>query len=71
MSEPKNDVITSGLPVRFAYASTLSKLQGRTLSALAVFPDGYVAMTRVRRLRDLFWVTGPSTDFFQPRCHVG
>ena len=65
ISESENDDFRSGLPIRYAYASTLSKLQGRTLSALAVFPDpsvsaaGYVAMTRVRRLRDLFWVTQP------------
>ena len=72
ITEPKGDVFENGIPIQYWYA-TLSKIQGYTLDALAVLPDmnvkgaAYVAVTRVRALTDLWWITDPSLRFFVPR----
>ena len=48
ISESENDEFRSGLPIRHAFHDQ------------SVSVTGYVAMTRVRRLRNLFWVRGRS-----------
>ena len=73
ITEPCGDVSKSDVPVRYLYASTLSKIQGFSLDALAVLPDtnvkaaAYAAVSRVRAMTDLWWVTEPSRGFFAPR----
>ena len=73
ITEPKGDLFKSGIPIRYSYASTLSKIQGYTRDALAVFPflnvkgAAYVAVTRLRALTDLWWITDPSMRFVVPR----
>jgi hypothetical protein len=67
---------SSGFPVTLAYACTIAKMQGRTLRCIAVLPDvhapglGYVAITRVQRLRDLLWLSRPQPRFFLPATNI-
>ena len=59
-------------PLVPAYATTIAKVQGRTLSSVCIYPDicvpaaGYVAISRVRRLTDLYWIGAPTRSFFKP-----
>lgn len=59
-----------GFPVELAWACTIAKIQGRTLSAVAICPDvgvpaaAYSAITRVRSLLNLFWIELPGSNFF-------
>jgi ATP-dependent exoDNAse (exonuclease V) alpha subunit len=59
-----------GFSVELAWACTIAKIQGRTLSAVAICPDvgvpaaAYSAITRVRSLLNLFWIELPGSNFF-------
>lgn len=59
----------TGYPCDAAYASTIAKMQGRTLSKVAIWTGtaastaGYVAVSRVRDCTDLFWMMRPSRRF--------
>ena len=71
--ETKDSSRFVAFPVLLGYATTLAKIQGHTVtSGLAVWPDlgvpagGYVAVTRVRAPEQLFWLTRPDPNFFQP-----
>ena len=62
-----------GFPLTVGYACTVSKMLGRTLDSVLIYPDicapgtGYTAISRVRRRRDLWWVVPPACDFFLPQ----
>lgn len=61
-----------GHPVQPGYATTLAKMEGRTLESIAIWPirgcpaSGYVAVSRVRTLEDIYWVERPCSNFFEP-----
>lgn len=69
---PQKRAASEGLPLELAYATTVAKIQGRTLDAVAILPDlgapavGYVAISRVRTLSRLFWLAAPTAAFFTP-----
>ena len=68
--DPEESV--SGLPLTLAYAVTVAKVQGRTLTSIMIDPDleapgvAYCAMSRVRCLRDLWWLHVPEMTYFRP-----
>ena len=61
-------------PFRVGYAITISKSQGQTLSKCTIWFDkdiippgtGYVALSRVRKLSDVLFVTPLKPSFFTP-----
>lgn len=63
----------TGFPLTLAYSCTLAKVQGRTLPCVAILPRpqnipgaGYVAISRVSRLADLYWLGKPTPSYFKP-----
>ena len=66
----------TAFPLDIGYAVTLAKMQGQTLErAAAILPDasvpagGYVAITRLRKVDNLFWYGKPTRNFFCPGGH--
>ena len=68
-----NDVVTL-YPLRLAYANTMCKAQGQTLAKAALWFDienippgsAYVALSRVKKLEDIFFITRLKPTFFRP-----
>jgi hypothetical protein len=58
-------------PLQLGYATTVSKIQGRTLQAVAIEPDlsvkglAYTAITRVRSAASLWWLSRPTRSWFR------
>ena len=60
-------------PIRLAYAMTVYKSQGKTLSAAAIWFDkkmlsegcGYVAVSRVKRFRNMTFLVKPESSHFR------
>ena len=76
VTEVEQHSVPRGLPLRYAYGTTIEKMQGQTLHSLAVVPDynviaaAHVTVTRIRKLSQLFWITRPGKPFFVPlRSH--
>ena len=67
-----NDIPTTLYPCLPGYATTISKIQGQTLEKVITWLDApttpagtaYVALSRVRKLSDLFFMTPVSTTQF-------
>ena len=63
-----------GFPVVLGYASTVAKMQGRTLTAVALDLDlrvpglAYTAITRVREVSRIYWCRRPSAADFVPKA---
>lgn len=63
-------------PIRIAYAITMCKSQGQTLAKTILWFDkdnippgtGYVALSRVRKLSDVSFLTPLKPCFFTPVC---
>ena len=61
-------------PLRLAYANTMCKAQGQTLPKAALWFDienippgsAYVALSRVKKLADIFFITPLKPAFFRP-----
>ena len=61
-------------PFRIGYANTMCKAQGQTVGKAILWLDvdnippgtAYVALSRVRRLSDVFFLTPLKTTFFKP-----
>ena len=70
----KDDVKMTFYPLRVAYALTICKCQGQTLPSCIVWFDidnipkgtGYVALSRVKKLSDIFFLTPLKRSFFKP-----
>jgi ATP-dependent exoDNAse (exonuclease V) alpha subunit len=61
----ENDVTM--YPIRLAYANTMCKAQGQTLEKDTTPPGAaYVAMSRVKTLSDLYFLTPLKTSHFTP-----
>ena len=74
LTTPVNDVPVTKYPVLPGYATTISKVQGQTLSRAILWLDtstaprgmAYVAMSRVRRLADLYFLQKLTPSQFCP-----
>ena len=61
-------------PLCLAYANTMCKAQGQTLPKAALWFDienipagsAYVALSRVKKLADIFFITPLKPNFFRP-----
>jgi ATP-dependent exoDNAse (exonuclease V) alpha subunit len=61
-------------PLRLAYANTMCKAQGQTLDKAALWFDienippgtAYVALSRVKKLADIYFITPLKPNFFTP-----
>ena len=61
-------------PLRLAYANTMCKAQGQTLPQAVLWFDienippgsAYVAVSRVKKLADIFFITRLKPTFFRP-----
>lgn len=70
----EDGVKVTAYPIAPCYAHTICKSQGKTLPKVAIYFDsnrvpegsGYVAITRVKRKCDLFFVTAPKVKHFIP-----
>ena len=61
-----------GFPIVYGYWVTIAKMQGRTLPTILVDPTfgvrgaAYVALSRVRLRRHIYWTKLPTPRFFMP-----
>ena len=73
MEDVKETDFVSFVPIRRWYASTIAKVQGQTLDHVTIWFDmmtlpygcAYVAISRVRSLNNLWFLTRPLTTHFK------
>ncbi len=73
-----NDIPTTTYPCMPGYATTISKIQGQTLQKVIIWLDtnctppgtAYVALSRVKRLHDLYFMTPLTRHQFTPATHT-